>query len=599
MKRRQFLTAATVAAAAAVPALISHAPASSRSGVDRRASGQVTATTSGGRTLEELIPDSGPVLRYGTPAQARLLKQYARQAPVDAARGLLPGTGANGHPMYPGAVVIAGHDGVVAEFAADGYNLLYANSRGNLLPGSQRIKTTTDTIYDLASLTKLFTATVAVQLMERGWLALSDTVAKHMPEFSSNGKSDITILQLLTHTSGLPQDPSPALRTYSTYAEKIAAILASVPRAPAGTQYEYSDLNFLTLQLVAEAITGATLDVLVRDGITAPLGMTDTMFNPPASLRYRIAATEYQLAPDRGLIWGQAHDENAWALGGVAGHAGLFSTAHDMAIFVQAILNGGTYGGSQILSRDGVIKILTNYNQAFPGDNHGLGFELYQHWEAGALATPYSFAHTGFTGTSLAGDPTTGAFVVLLTNRVHPSRNWGSTNPARAAVASDVARSVAVRPYADGRAWFGGMADQTTTSLVLPITLPAAAQLTFALWYDTEPFYDFLYLEASSDSGQTWRQMPFAIKGDRLDVSTPGQISGYQGRQWLRAAASLAGLSGRVQLRWRYATDQQYHGRGVYVDAVRITAGPKLIFDDRTPQDAAKFVAQGFVRTTT
>jgi CubicO group peptidase (beta-lactamase class C family) len=599
MKRRQFLTAATVAAAAAVPALIRPAPASPRSETDRGTSGQVTATTSGGRTLEELIPDSGPVLRYGTPEQARLLKQHADQIPVDAARGLRPGTGANGHPMYPGAVVIAGHDGVVAEFAADGYNLLYANPEGEQLPSSMRIKTTTDTIYDLASLTKLFTATVAVQLMEQGRLALSDTVVKHLPEFASNGKSDITILQLLTHTSGLPKDPSPALWTYPTHAEKIAAILASVPQASAGTQYNYADLNFLTLQLVAETITGATLDVAVRDGIAAPLGMTDTMFNPPASLRYRIAATEYQLATNRGLIWGQVHDENAWALGGVAGHAGLFSTAHDMAIFVQTILNGGTYGGTRILSRDWVIKMLTNHNQAFPGNNHGLGFELYQHWEAGALATPYSFAHTGFTGTSLAGDPTTGAFVVLLTNRVHPSRTWGSTNPARAAVASDVARSVAVKPSADGRAWFGGLADQTTTNLVLPITLPAAARLTFALWYDTEPDCDFLYLEASSDSGRTWRQVPFAIKGDRLDVTTPGQISGYQGRQWLLATASLAGLSGQAQLRWRYGTDQQYHGRGVYVDAVRITAGPELIFDDRTAADAAKFVADGFVQTIT
>jgi CubicO group peptidase (beta-lactamase class C family) len=598
MKRRQFLTAATVTAAAAAPALIRLAPASLRSGADRRASGQVTITTSGGRTLEELIPNSGPVLRYGTPAQARLLKQYAGQTPVDAARGLRPGTGANGRPMYPGEVVIAGRDGVITEFAADGYNLLYANSRGGLLPGSQRIRTTTDTIYDLASLTKLFTATVAVQLMERGRLALSDTVVKHLPEFASNGKSDITILQLLTHTSGLPQDPSPALWTYSTHAEKIAAILASVPRAPAGAQYLYADLNFLTLQLVAEAITGATLDAAVRDGITAPLGMTDTMFNPPASLRHRIAATEYMRVPNRGLIWGQVHDENSWALGGVAGHAGLFSTAPDLAIFVQTILNGGTYGGSRILSRNSVIKMLTNYNQAFPGNNHGLGFELYQHWEAGALATPYGFAHTGFTGTSLAGDPTTGAFVVLLTNRVHPSRNWGSTNPARSAVACDVARSVAVKSPAGGRAWFGGMADQTTTSLVLPITLPAGAQLTFALWYDTEPGYDFLYLETSSDSGRTWRQVPFALKGDRLDVTTPGQISGYQGRQWLAATASLAGLNGQVQLRWRYSTDRLYHGRGVYVDAVRITAGPELIFDDRTPHDAAKFVAEGFVQTT-
>ena len=213
--------------------------------------------------------------------------------------------------------------------------------------------------------------------------------------------------------------------------------------------------------------------------------------------------------------------------------------------------------------------------------------------------TVQAFAHTGFTGTSLAGDPTTGTFVVLLTNRVHPSRNWGSTNAARAAVACDVARSVAVKPSAGGRAWFGGMADQTTATLGLPVTLPAAARLTFALWYDTEPGYDFVYLEASGDGGRTWRQVPFALKGDRFEISTPGQISGYQGRQWLAATASLAGLTGQALLRWRYCTDGEYHGRGVYVDTVRIAAGPGLIFDDRSCQDAAKFVAEGFVRTAT
>ncbi|MBF6059250.1 serine hydrolase [Nocardia terpenica] len=561
-------------------------------------SDRVTVTTSGGRTLAELIPHEGPVLRYGTPDEARLLPPYADRTPVDAAAGLRPGTGDGGHPMYPGEVVIAGRDGVIAEFAADGYNLLYANHTGDLLPSDRWIETTTDTIFDLASLTKLFTATVSVRLMQQGRLALHDTVVKYLPDYASHGKSDITILQLLTHTSGLPPDPTPPLWTYATRAEKIAAILATVPQSPAGSAYLYSDLNFLSLQQVVETITGRTLDVLVRDGITAPLGMTDTMFNPPAALKHRIAAEEYQLTPDRGLVWGQVHDENAWALGGVAGHAGLFSTAHDMAIFVQTLLNGGTYGDNRILSRDSVIAMLTNYNQAFPGNDHGLGIELYQMWEAGALATPYGFAHTGFTGTSLAGDPTTGAFVILLTNRVHPSRDWGSTNPARAAVGDDMARAVAVCPATDCRAWFGGMTDNTTASLMLPITLPAAAHLEFALWYDTEPGCDFFFLESSRDNGATWQPIPFGLTGDRLDVTTPGQVSGYEGRQWLTASAPLTGLTGPVRLRWRYTTDPQYHGRGVYVSAIRITAGAEPIFDDRIDGDAAQLVLDGFTETT-
>ncbi|MDR0346194.1 MAG: serine hydrolase [Nocardiopsaceae bacterium] len=606
MRRRQFLTAAAAAAAAAaVPALPGSAFAAPRPvrhgtsfAANPAASGQVTVTTSGGPTLSQLIPGGGPVLRYGTPESAGLIPQYANLIAADAAHGLQPGTGLKGHAVYPGEVVIAGHNGVVAAYAAAGYNLRYADQQGAELPPDQWIPTTLGTIYDLASLSKLFTSTVAVQLIEQGRLALGDTVGKHLPAFDNHGKGDITILQLLTHTSGLPPDPSPALWTYATIPERIAAVNNITPQAAAGTAYIYSDVNMIVMQFVAEAITGKTLDVLVSDGITKPLGMTDTMFNPPASLKQRVAAEEYQLTPDRGLVWGEVHDENAWALGGVAGHAGVFSTAKDMAIFCQAHLNGGRYGSARILSRDSVIATFTNYTQAFPGNDHGLGWELYQHWEEGALATPFSGGHTGFTGTSIAVDPTTQSFVLLLTNAVHPSRNWGVPNPERRQVAYDLLRAVAVRPAADQREWFGGMADVTTNSMVLPVTLPAGAQLSFSLWYDTEPGFDFFYLESSGDGGTTWQLVPFRIQGDRLDVTTPGQVSGYQGRQWLRATASLAGLTGATQLRWRYTTDPLYHGRGVYVDAIRITAADKTIFDDRTGQDAGNFILTGFVETT-
>jgi CubicO group peptidase (beta-lactamase class C family) len=606
MRRRRFLTAAaTVTAAAAMPSLTDGAAAfaTPRPGVDRKAvrqvtgSGTVTVTTSGGRTLPELIPDGGPTIHFGTAEQAGLIPEYASKIPADAAAGLQLGTGLNGHAVYPGEVVIAGRNGVVVAYAAAGYNLRYADQQGDELPQDQWIPTTLDTIYDLASLSKLFTSTVAVQLIQQGRLGLGDTVVKYLPAFGGNGKGDITILQLLTHTSGLPPDPSPALWTYQTMDERIAAVMNIKPQAPAGTAYIYSDVDMIALQFVAQAITNKTLDVLVRDQITAPLGMTDTMYNPPASLKHRIAAEEYQQVPDRGRVWGEVHDENAWALGGVAGHAGVFSTAHDMAVFCQAFLNGGRYGNARILSRDSVITMFTNYNQAFPGNDHGLGWELYQHWEEGALATPFSSGHTGFTGTSIAVDPTTRSFVLLLTNAVHPSRTWGVPNPERRQVAYDLARAVAVRPSADSREWFGGMADRSTNSMVLPVTLPASAQLTFALWYDTEPGYDFFFLESSADDGQTWQLVPFSITGDRIQASTPGQISGYEGRQWLRASASLAGLSGAVQLRWRYTTDPLYHGRGVYVDAVRITADQQVVFDDRAGGGASKFLLQGFEET--
>lgn len=553
----------------------------------------ISVTTNGGPTLNELVGHSHKKLRYGTPAEAHLIPEYADQIPIDAKHGSDPGTGADGHPEYPGSVVLAARGGVAAEYAAEGYNLRYADQQGDELPRDQWIATTKDTIYDLASLSKLFTSIVAMQLVERGKLSLDATVASYLPQFAQNGKGDITIRELLNHTSGMPPDPSPPLWTYSTHQEMVDAVYATVLEKPAGTAYIYSDLNMITLQFVEQTITGITLDVLVHDGITGPLHMSDTMYNPPASLKPRIAAEEYQLVPDRGLVWGQVHDENAWALGGVAGHAGVFSTAHDLATLCQMMLNGGRYGSAQILSRDSVMAMLTD-SANIPGP-YGLGFETYQHWYMGALATPFTIGHTGFTGTSLVIDPTTDSFVILLTNGVHPSRDWGSTNPSRRAVAYDLARAVAVTPRRAREAWFGGMSDRTTATLTVPVAVPASSRLEFYLWYDTEPGFDFLYLEASRDDGKTWTKVPFSIHGKALDAGTTGAISGYEGHQWLQASADLSVWSGPVQLRWRYATDQLYHGRGVYVDAVEIRTPKGTIFNSHRPSDRALFRPDGWV----
>ena len=559
-------------------------------------SGPISTTTSGGPTLDQFLGRGGQTLRFGTPQQAHLIPQYADQILLDAAHGSDPGTGAGGHAEYPGSVVLAARDGVIAEYAAEGYNLRYADQQGDELPRAQWIPTTKDTLYDLASLSKLFTTIVAMHLVQAGTLSLDATVASYIPQFAQNGKGGITIRQLLTHTSGMPPDPSPPLWTYSTYQQKVDAVYATRLQAAPGTKYIYSDLSMITLQFVEQAITGQTLDVLVHDWITGPLHMTDTMYNPPASLKSRIAAEEYQLVPDRGLVWGQVHDENAWALGGVAGHAGVFSTAHDLAILCQTLLNGGQYGDTRILSRDMVEQMMT-HDPAIPGPD-GLGFETYEHWLMGALATPFTVGHTGFTGTSLVIDPTTDSFVILLTNSVHPSRNWGSTNPSRRAVAYDLARAIAVRPHGDGSAWFGGMTDQTTATLSVPVTLPASSSLHFQLWYDTEPDYDFLHLEASADGGRTWTAVPFTIDGQGLHATTTGAISGYEGHQWLSATADLARWAGPVQLRWRYVTDTLYHGRGVYVDDIAVQAGDQTVFNGHRPQDAAAFQANGWVQST-
>jgi CubicO group peptidase (beta-lactamase class C family) len=543
-------------------------------------------------TARDIRFTPGRTLRYGSARDAGLLPGPIAALPGDVARYLEPSPA---HPLYPGAVVLVARDGVIAAHHAMGYALRYADDRPTELPRDRWIPMRDDTIFDLASLSKLFTALVAVQQAERGTLDLDAPVARYLPDFGQHGKDAITVRQLLTHTSGLR--PDLPFYDYPTRAEQRAALFAETPQAAPGTAYIYSDLNMIALELVLERATGRGLDVLVRDGITRPLGLTDTGYNPAPALRPRIAATEYEHVPpaqaDRGLVWGQVHDENAWALGGVAGHAGLFSTAHDLAVLSQALLDGGRYGRARILGEDSTRLLFTNFNRTFPGDSHGLGFELDQRWYMDALSSPVTAGHTGFTGTSLVIDPLSRSFAILLTNRVHPSRAWGSVNPPRRAVARALARAVAVRP-AEGRdAWFSQTADGTTSTLSVPV--PAgAASVSFDLWYDTEET-GVAALEASRD-GRKWSPVPFSLRsGPYAWTAGDGEVAGFAGRRWASAEAALP--AGTTSLRWRYTTDSRYEGRGVYVDGVRIRdAAGAVLFDGERPADAARFVADGWVR---
>jgi CubicO group peptidase (beta-lactamase class C family) len=536
----------------------------------------------------------GRSLRYGSARDAGLLPEPVTAIATDAARYLEPSPT---RPLYPGAVVLAARDGVIAAHEAMGYALRYSDDKPTELPRDDWISMRKDTIFDLASVSKLFTALVAVQQLERGALSLDAPVATYLPEFGQHGKDTITVRQLLTHTSGLR--PDLPFYNYPTRAEQVAALYAETPQSPPDTAYVYSDLNLIALQFVLEKVTGKHLDALVSEDIIRPLGMTDTGYNPAASLRPRIAATEYEHKPpaqvDRGLVWGQVHDENAWALGGVAGHAGLFSTAHDLAVLAQTLLNGGRYGRARILTEDSTRLLLTDFNQKFPEDSHGLGFELDQRWYMDGLSSPVSAGHTGYTGTSLVIDPLSHSFVILLTNRVHPSREWGSINPARRDVARELARAVAVRP-AEGRdAWFSQTAGNATATLSLPVP-PEAASISFDLWYDTEET-DVAAVEASAD-GQTWSPVPLALRSGPYTWSTNGTVSGFAGRRWARADASLP--AGTAHLRWRYTTDELYQGRGVYVDGVRVrNARGALIFDGERPHDAAAFDPDGWTRSPT
>lgn len=342
---------------------------------------------------------------------------------VQEVRGLTVGD----RPWAPGVVVVAGRGPVIAVREAAGWAVRYTaydatTDRGVEPEPAARVPMTLDTPFDLASLTKLFTAVATLQQIERGTLGLDAPVGAFLPEFRAVARRGVTVRQLLTHTSGLR--PELPLYDCRDEAARLALLRAEVPTTPAG-RYRYSDLNMLLLQFLLERITGRGLDVLIHQGITRPLGMTATRFGPCPGA----AATEDQRRPwakaDRGMLRGVVHDENAWALGGVAGHAGLFSTGGDLAVFCRTLLAGGQYGPARILGPDVVTLLLTP---------PGLGFAVDQRWFMGELAGRGAAGHTGFTGTSLVLDPATDTFLVLLANTVHPRRRPPDNTPrARAA----------------------------------------------------------------------------------------------------------------------------------------------------------------------
>ncbi|WP_369186963.1 serine hydrolase domain-containing protein [Streptomyces sp. R08] len=372
---------------------------------------------------------SAPRLRHDTPERAGLDPEELRHL-VREVHDLTTGD----HPWAAGAVVVAGRGPVIAVEEAAGWAVRYSaydpeSDRGVELPPASRVPTRVDTPFDLASVTKLFTSVAAMQQIERGTLGIDAKVGAYLPDFRAAARHGITVRQLLTHTSGLR--PELPLYDCADDTERLSMLRTEAPVGEQG-EYVYSDLNLLLLQFVLERITGRTLDVLIHDGITRPLGMTSTDFGPSPGA----AATEDERRPwakaDRGMLRGVVHDENAWALGGVAGHAGLFSTARDLAIFCRTLLAGGSYGPARILGSDYVELLLTP---------PGLGFGVDQAWFMGELAGRGAVGHTGFTGTSVVLDPATDTFLVLLANTVHPRRRPADSGP-RAAAGTRVARAV-------------------------------------------------------------------------------------------------------------------------------------------------------------
>ncbi|RZQ61597.1 serine hydrolase domain-containing protein [Amycolatopsis suaedae] len=549
----------------------------------------VPTATAGGPSGRFDRPRSGfapasTVLRAGSPESVGLdpAALLVAEQRIDA----WTRPGASGHPLLSGAVGVHIHDGVVVNTHVVGGAVRYADGSGTELPPERQVPMREDTIFDMASVSKLFTSIVVLQLVERGKVRLDKPVRDYLPEFGVNGKEPITVQQLLTHTSGL--EPFLYLwRDWPDKAARIKAVMDVKPKYVPGSTYEYSDLNLITLGVLAERLTGSPLDVLVRTGITEPLRMSDTGYNPPEEKLPRVAATEFMTVPDRGMVRGQVHDENAWSLGGVAGHAGVFSTAADMSVLGQAVLNGGSYRGARILRPDTVRKMLTNYNQAFPGDSHGLGFELDQLWYMGGLTSPDSAGHTGYTGTSLVIDPKSRSIAILLTNRVHPSRNWGTIQPAREVWANGLARALAVRPARGHDAWFseiGNLSAATLTSGPLA-TGGRSARVEFAAFADSEPT-DTLVLESSPD-GVAWQPVPLRASGRGAPDGEVTALSGTGHRAWWRVRAELPATE-RLYVRWRYATDRLYTGRGMIVDAIKIREGRNTLLDSERDPEALR-----------
>jgi uncharacterized protein YbbC (DUF1343 family)/CubicO group peptidase (beta-lactamase class C family) len=344
----------------------------------------------------------------------------------------------------PGAVVLVGRRDRVLYQKAIGHRAL--------VPAPEPM--TIDTIFDVASLTKVVATTTSVMvLVEQGKIRLSDRVASYVPGFERYSKGDITIRHLLTHVSGLRPDVD--LADMWTGSEKAVALaIEEVPTARPGERFVYSDINFFLLGDIVRRVSGVPLDRFARDRIFEPLGMKDTMFSPHASLMPRIAPTE-RCTPygwpcqglDMSMLRGVVHDPTARRMGGVAGHAGLFSTASDLATFCRMLLGGGLHDGTRILSPLAVEKMTGPAGPELEANTRGLGWDIDSTFSSnrGELLPIGSFGHTGFTGTSIWIDPSTEMFVIFLSNRVHPDGK-GDVTPLRARVATVAASAISSLP---------------------------------------------------------------------------------------------------------------------------------------------------------
>jgi beta-N-acetylhexosaminidase len=318
---------------------------------------------------------------------------------------------------FPGATLAVGYRGKVAIHAF-----------GHLSYDAKSPMVKTNTMYDLASLTKVIvTTTLSEKLVEGDFpvpLDLDAKIERYLPEWASGPQPEwrhmVTVRHLLTHTSGLPPFKE-YWRTSKSKQDTLNKIFAEPLEYEPGTKEVYSDLGIILMAEIIERLTGQPLDVLANENIFSPLAMKDTMYRPPKKLWLAIAPTELDAIYRHRLVQGEVHDENAYAIGGVSGHAGLFSTAPDLAKFCQMYLNGGVYAHQRIVRRATIAQFTTP--QQLSGGTRTLGWAVpTEGGSSGHFFSAHSFGHTGFTGTSIWIDPDRQVFVVFLTNRVNPTR---------------------------------------------------------------------------------------------------------------------------------------------------------------------------------
>ena len=330
---------------------------------------------------------------------------------------------------FPGAALIVGYRGWI----------VLDTSAGKLTYDPASTPASGDTIYDLASLSKAIgTTSAAMMLAESGRLLLDAAVQDYLPEFKGPDKEKVRVENLLTHSAGLPAF-LPLYKETQGYENVLARIYSTPLQYEPGTKSVYSDLGMILLGEIVTRASGQTLDRFLADSLFAPLSLQSTLYKPGKALLPRIAPTENDPWRKR-VVRGEVHDENAFAMGGVAGHAGLFSSAHDVAIFAQMMLNDGIYDHRRFFTPS-TVRRFTSF-QGRPEWDRSFGWAKPSPGWTSGIFSPDAFGHTGFTGTMLWVDPAKQLFIVLLTNRVHPTRENTRIDEARRAVCEAVVRAV-------------------------------------------------------------------------------------------------------------------------------------------------------------